>query len=144
LERLTRVRNDCLGKPKDEEDKDGDLDNFTRLKKGIGKKIKKIREVIKVRDNLLTQKLNEEAIKRSNTARIMIADVYADAEQLNCKIEKGRNLRKEQISSNWYSHIFRNAKCWKGRVKLFELKSNRPKEQETKKMEIMAFSHCLT
>jgi len=156
LERLTRVRDDCLGKPKDEENKDSLLDDFTRQKKAIGKKIKKIREILKVRDNLLSQKLHEEVIKRSNTARIMISDVYADAEQLNeiHNKEKKKSQKKidedpgyKQLMANRtnivkliFTHI-QECEMLEGqrervddenlKFKLFELKAVRPKDQET-------------
>ena len=49
------LRDECLGKP--EEDKgDNDLDAFTRQKKKISRKIKKIREVIFSSRNINLQK----------------------------------------------------------------------------------------
>eukprot|EP01091_Cochliopodium_minus_P019801 TRINITY_DN843_c0_g1_i1.p1 TRINITY_DN843_c0_g1~~TRINITY_DN843_c0_g1_i1.p1 ORF type:complete len:290 (-),score=90.10 TRINITY_DN843_c0_g1_i1:115-984(-) len=99
IDQVTMIRDECLGKQK-EDDKDSELDAFTRQKKKIGGKIKKIREVIGKRDNFIKSNMQIEAIKYSNIARIQIADVYEDAEHLKQIHEKDEQKHRKKAQED--------------------------------------------
>eukprot|EP00697_Spironema_sp_BW2_P015979 gnl/Spiro4/7050_TR3663_c0_g2_i1.p1 gnl/Spiro4/7050_TR3663_c0_g2~~gnl/Spiro4/7050_TR3663_c0_g2_i1.p1 ORF type:complete len:156 (-),score=9.49 gnl/Spiro4/7050_TR3663_c0_g2_i1:4-402(-) len=64
------------------------LDDFTKMKKIIQQKIKKIREVLEKRDNYVKNKMQTEAVRASFFARTQIDDVYKDAETLKIIFNK--------------------------------------------------------
>jgi hypothetical protein len=106
-EKLERIRDEALGRKKDPEE---GLDDFSKVKKRAGKRIKEIRAMLKRRDALFrTNRADVNAVKLGALIRQQIAEVMAFAEDLQSmflaeqkKLDKMRDKPEgmEQLLSN--------------------------------------------
>jgi len=80
INKLDRIRDECLGKKKDPEE---GLDDFTKVKKRAGKRIKEIRAMLKRRDALFkSNKMDANAVKLSVLIRQQIREAMEMAEDM--------------------------------------------------------------
>ncbi len=98
MEKLERVRDECLGKRKDPEE---GLDDFTKVKKRVSKRIKEIRAMLKRRDALFrANRSDPNGVKLSALVRQQIAEVMTAAEEMQSMYlaEQKKQEKKKDVT----------------------------------------------